>query len=124
MPLSEHEQRLLDEMERNLYQSEGDHVTTVGAPRSRPSFTAILIGVLLGAVGVILLIVGIAVRLPILGVVGFAVLFGGTLFAIAPPLRFRVMADADSSLPATGKSTSFMDELGKRWDARGDGQDL
>jgi len=124
MPLSEHEQRLLDEMERNLYQSEGDHVTTVGAPSSHASFTAILIGVLLGAAGVVLLIVGIAVRVPLLGVVGFAVLFIGTLFAIAPPLRFRVMANPDGSSPAAPKSTSFMDELGKRWDARGDGQDL
>jgi len=124
MPLSEHEQRLLDEMERNLYQSEGDHVTTVGAPSGRASFTAILMGILFGAVGVILLIVGVAVQLPILGVVGFAVLFGGTVFAIAPPMRFRVMSGSSASSTPSGKSTSFMDELGKRWDARGDGQDM
>ena len=123
MPLSEHEQRLLDEMERNLYQSEGDHVTTVGAPRGRASFTAILIGVLLGAVGVVLLILGVAIHLPILGVVGFAVLFGGTVFAIAPPMRFRVMAAQGTGAASAPKSSNFMDELGKRWDARGEGQD-
>ncbi|MET0713865.1 MAG: DUF3040 domain-containing protein, partial [Mycetocola sp.] len=30
MPLSEQEQRLLDEMERNLYRNDADFVSTVG----------------------------------------------------------------------------------------------
>jgi len=89
MPLSEQEQRLLDEMERSLYHNEADDVSTVGA-RGKAGYTAILIGVLIGVAGVALLLVGVMARQPIIGLVGFAVMFGGTLFAIAPPQRFRV----------------------------------
>ncbi|MBN9606741.1 MAG: DUF3040 domain-containing protein [Actinomycetales bacterium] len=89
MPLSEQEQRLLDEMERSLYHSDADDVSTVGV-RGKAGYTAILLGVLAAVVGVAGLLVGVVIRQPIVGLIGFAVMFGGTLFAIAPPQRFRV----------------------------------
>lgn len=89
MPLSEQEQRLLDEMERSLYHSDADDVSTVGS-RGKAGYTAILLGVVAAVAGVALLLVGVIVRQPIIGLVGFAVMFGGTLFAVAPPQRFRV----------------------------------
>lgn len=124
MPLSEQEQRLLDEMERSLYQSDGDDVTTVGAPRGRASFSAILIGVIAGVVGIALLLVGVVAQFPIVGIVGFAVMFGGALFAVAPPLRFRVLATpAAGGRPARPPRSSFMDSLGERWDRRNEERD-
>ncbi|MEO5919865.1 MAG: DUF3040 domain-containing protein, partial [Pseudolysinimonas sp.] len=54
MPLSEHEQRLLDEMERSLYHNEADDVTTVGGGRARPNYTAIALGIIAGVVGIAL----------------------------------------------------------------------
>ena len=59
MPLSEHEQRLLDEMERSLYHSEADDVTTVGGGRARPNYTAIALGIIAGVIGIALLLVGV-----------------------------------------------------------------
>lgn len=118
MPLSEQEQRLLDEMERSLYNNEADQVTTVGASRGRASFTAILIGVIAGVVGVALLVTGLMVAQPIVGIVGFVVMFGGALFAIAPPLRFRVFAAGSHARPAA--RAGFMDSLNERWDRRSD----
>lgn len=116
MPLSEQEQRLLEEMERSLYSSEGDDVTTVGR-RGRPNYTAIVLGVIAGIVGVVLLIVGVSIRQPIVGVLGFAVMFGGALFAIAPPRRFTVaVPDAGGGRRRGG----FMDSLNERWDRRAD----
>ncbi len=85
MPLSEQEQRLLDEMERSLYHNEADVVTTVGARRGRASYTAILLGVLAAIAGIALLIVGVVVRQPWVGVLGFVIMFAGVVFAIAPP---------------------------------------
>lgn len=124
MPLSEHEQRLLEEMERGLYRSEGDHVTTVGASTGRASFTAIVIGVIGVVLGIALLVIGIAAQLPVLGIIGFAVMFGGAVFAIAPPLRFRVLGELGSSNRMNASQRSgIMDSLGERWDRRGDGRD-
>jgi len=92
MPLSEQEQRLLDEMERSLYHHDADDVTTVGE-RGRASYGALAIAIIAGVVGLVLLIVGVVVRQPIIGVVGFAAMFGGALLAIAPPRRFTVPRD-------------------------------
>lgn len=86
MPLSEQEQRLLDEMERSLYHNDADYVATVG-PRRRPNVTVVVLGVLGAVVGVVLLLVGVAFRQPVVGLLGFVAMFGGALVAIAPPRR-------------------------------------
>ncbi|HET8896906.1 MAG TPA: DUF3040 domain-containing protein [Protaetiibacter sp.] len=90
MPLSEQEQRLLDEMERNLYHSEADDVTTVGARRGRANGTAIVIASAGILVGLALLVTGVVIRQPLVGVLGFAAMFAGVVLVVAPPLRFTV----------------------------------
>ena len=87
MPLSEHEQRLLDEMERSLYHSEADDVTTVGAGRVRANYTAIALGVIAGAVGIVLLLAGVISRVPLIGLLGFAVMFGGVALGGEPLMK-------------------------------------
>ena len=120
MPLSEHEQRLLDEMERSLYHSEADDVTTVGGGRARPNYTAIALGIIAGVIGIALLLVGVVSRLAVIGLVGFAIMFAGALLAIAPPRRLSV--DRGRSGGAT-RRPSFMDSLNERWDRRSDGDE-
>jgi hypothetical protein len=115
MPLSEQEQRLLDEMERSLYHHDADDVAKVGA-RGRATYTAIALGIIAGVVGLVLLIVGVIVRQPLVGVVGFAVMFVGALLAFAPPRRLTVAR-------ATPRRQSFMDSLGERWEQRRDPED-
>ena len=83
MPLSEQEQRLLDEMERGLYHNDADDVTTVGGRRGRANSTAILLGLIGLVAGVALLIVGVMVRLPVVGVIGFVAMFAGALLLTA-----------------------------------------
>jgi len=90
MPLSEQEQRLLDEMERNLYHSEADDVTTVGARRGRANGTAILIAAAGILIGLGLLVTGVVIRQPLVGLLGFAAMFAGVVLVVAPPLRFTV----------------------------------
>ena len=90
MPLSEQEQRLLDEMERSLYHNEADDVTTVGARRGRANATAIVLAALGLGIGLALLVVGVVIRQPIVGIAGFAVMFAGVVLVVAPPLRFTV----------------------------------
>ncbi|HXR44294.1 MAG TPA: DUF3040 domain-containing protein [Pseudolysinimonas sp.] len=122
MPLSEQEQRLLDEMERSLYHNDADDVTTVGARRGRSSYTAILIGLLGAVAGIVLLLVGVGIRQPVVGILGFAVMFAGVVFAVAPPRRLTVPADAPRSAGRKPRQ-SFMDSLNERWERRNDDQE-
>ncbi|MDM4763076.1 DUF3040 domain-containing protein [Galbitalea sp. SE-J8] len=129
MPLSEQEQRLLDEMERNLYQNDAAFVASVGGAR-RASARSIALGVVVALVGVVVLIVGVVVQQPLVGVLGFVVMFGGVLLAVAPPRRLSRAGVAASarrtstgSRPATTSSAGFMDRLGERWDRRREGDE-
>ena len=90
MPLSEQEQRLLDEMERSLYHNEADDVTTVGAHRGRANATAIVLAAAGLLIGLALLVVGVVIRQPLVGIAGFAVMFAGVVLVVAPPMRLTV----------------------------------
>ncbi|MBW8870801.1 MAG: DUF3040 domain-containing protein [Leifsonia sp.] len=120
MPLSDEEQRLLEEMERSLYHNDADDVTTVGARRGRPNYTAVALGIIAGVVGIGLLVVGVVSRLPIVGLIGFVVMFIGALLAIAPPRRLTVEHSAPARPGAPRKRASFMDSLNERWERRTD----
>lgn len=90
MPLSEQEQRLLDEMERSLYHSDADDVATVGATRGRANGTAIVLAATALIIGIALLVTGVVIRQPLVGLLGFAAMFAGVVLVVAPPLRFTV----------------------------------
>jgi hypothetical protein len=125
MPLSEQEQRLLDEMERSLYQNDADFVASVGgAGRGRMSYSSLVAGILLAVGGVVVLVAGVVFRQPLIGVLGFALMFAGVLVAIGSPRRAAAHNLGSASMgarSATGrrpKSASFMDRLNERWDKR------
>lgn len=126
MPLSEHEQRLLDEMERNLYQNDADFVAAVGSRRGRTNYRAIVLGVLVAIAGLAVLVTGVILRQPVVGIAGFVLMLGGVVVAMRPA------RGASEELPdlgtnprptrGTNPSTGFMDRLNERWDNRGDGR--
>lgn len=123
MPLSEQEQRLLEEMERSLYHNDADFVASVGATRLRPNYRSIALGVLLAVAGIVALIAGVALQQLWLGILGFAVMFTGVLVALSPSRSVR----RSSQRPAAARSTKskrsdqgFMDRLNDRWDRRQD----
>lgn len=89
MPLSEHEQRLLEQIERALYAEDPKFASTVRGGRLRkPTRRRRLQGVALFVVGLVMLVVGIAVPqlwllgLPVLSVVGFLAMLGGAVLAV------------------------------------------
>lgn len=123
MPLSEQEQRLLDEMERSLYHNDADFVASVGgARRVRPNYTALVGGVLLAVLGVAALVTGVVIQLPVVGVLGFAVMFAGVLVALGRQRRGNAGSAAFPRAARgpgrTGGRMSFMDRVNQRWDRR------
>ncbi len=84
MPLSEHEQRMLEQMERALYAEDPGFAATIRdtpGPSSRARRGAGL-GVLIAAVGVIAMIGGLVANIPLVSVLGFVGLLTGTYTAI------------------------------------------
>lgn len=131
MPLSEQEQRLLEEMERSLYQNDSDFVARVTRRQGRPSYTSITLGVLGALAGVAVVIVGLVLRQPLIGILGFVVMLAGVLFALRPGMRAPKAkapraggpASGGASRPSAGGGTgggSFMDRMNDRWDKRND----
>ena len=132
MPLSEHEQRLLDEMERELYEHDATFAAKVdraSGVRARSPYQFVVIGLLLALVGVAVLIGGVVVKGPALGIAGFIVMFVGVVVAIRRPKRPAVhdvpptMHPGSSSHGSRRASSGFMDRMNDRWDKRQRDQD-
>lgn len=120
MALSEHEQRLLEEMERGLYASEADSLDTSRASGGGPSYRAIVIGSLIILAGVGVLIGGVAGGLTWLGLIGFVLMLGGALFMFDP--RNRVQSGTKvAGERAPRERTSYADRAERRWEERMDG---
>ena len=126
MPLSEQEQRLLDEMERHLMNKDAD---VVSAPREGQSlsYRNIVYGTVLVLLGLGGLIVGVSTSLIVVGVIAFLVMVAGVVLAVTPaktpasPVAGPSGAAAGASAPSkksSGASSSFMDRMNDRWDRR------
>jgi hypothetical protein len=124
MPLSEHEQRLLDEMERNLYQNDADFVEPVVAP-GRFDVAMLTIGALVAVVGLGAVLFGVIIQQPLVGVLGFVVMLVGVLIAMrrgAGTGASQTAAAAPSAGPRAA-APGFMDRLEDRWQRRLDERD-
>lgn len=122
MPLSEQEQRLLDEMERHLMRNDADVVSAPGDGRTL-SYRNLVYGAVLVLLGLGGLVVGVATQLIAVGVVGFIVMLGGVVLAVTParglgrgPAGVEASMPTASAKPASG--ASFMDRMNERWDKR------
>lgn len=95
MPLSDHEQRMLDQIESALYAEDPKFASSVrGGHLRTPSTRRRLQGVGLFVLGLAMLVGGVAVKatmvggFPALSVLGFVVMFAGVVFAVTgPPAR-------------------------------------
>ena len=135
MPLSEHEQRLLEQMEKALYAEDPKFATSLQSRGGAASRSRAALGVLaiLGGLGIVL--AGMAIPLAILGVVGFAVMLAGAvLIYFAFTRRSSAAEDAEEGTddaPAAAPSAAgekqgrrpsgFMDRMEERWRKRADG---
>jgi hypothetical protein len=134
MPLSDHEQRMLDQIESALYAEDPKFASSVrGGTLRAPSTRRRLQGAALFVVGLAMLVAGIAFRatwigdsLPILSVFGFLLMFGGVVYAITGPrvAGGRDRTPSDSGAPRTkrakGAGGSFTSRMEDRFRRRFD----
>lgn len=125
MPLSEQEQRLLDEMERHLMSNDTD---VVSAPSRALSYRNIVLGSIMVLAGLGALVVGVSIGFNTgflgiaIGVLGFVLMVGGVVFAVTPTRGAVATAPSASarSKPRGPRASgsSFMDRMNERWDRR------
>lgn len=125
MALSDHEQRLLEEMERQLYKSEADVLSPAEGQVRRPQYRAIVIGVVAAIAGIAVLILAVILNVLLLGMAGFVVMLVGVLFIFSPKQQ-QVAADSASGDQKSSKarsrsSQSFASRMEQRWQERGEG---
>jgi hypothetical protein len=133
VPLSEHEQRLLEQIERALLAEDPKFASTVRSadPRHHVRRRMIVAGLvfLAGAGLMIAGVVGIkganVLGIPLVGVAGFLVMFGAVLYGVTSYRRgtgvepLRVVGGTRTARPRARKG-GFADRLEDRWRRRAD----
>jgi len=142
VPLSEHEQRLLDQIERALYQDDPKFASTVRQTDLRTHMKRRLVkAALVLTLGFALLLTGVVVSQPLVGIAGFGVMVlalllamtawkrmgqGGPVAAPAQPADPRPGSRPNRPKPARGSGSGgggVMGRLEERWKRRWDERD-
>jgi hypothetical protein len=122
MPLSEQEQRLLDEMERHLLHNDADVVSAPSGDRTL-SYRNLVYGALLVLAGIGGLVAGVIIGDQwgiVVGVIGFAAMLAGVMVAVTPVRRPASTVQTERPAAKRPESASFMDRMNDRWDRRHD----
>ena len=135
MPLSEHEQRLLEQMERALYAEDPKFASSLRGKDPRSTFRrSVLISSVGFLAGVVLLMTGLVQQTPLVSVVGFVVMLGSAFFALTSYRRVAggaqlgvvdgagtARAPRKSAGPKAAKDRRrLMERLEERWNRRRD----
>ncbi|MDN5688851.1 MAG: DUF3040 domain-containing protein [Brachybacterium sp.] len=128
MPLSDHEQKMLDEMERQLF-ADDPRLARAFAPTKSRRRSGRRIAIGLGGVVVGLGVLILAVSLPAiwLGVIAFIGMLAGAVYAVTTPSSSSQEGPSDSggggggsgpSTPRGDDGGTFMSKLEARWEKR------
>ncbi|MCT1386172.1 DUF3040 domain-containing protein [Brachybacterium sp. p3-SID1565] len=126
MPLSEHEQKMLDEMERQLF-ADDPRLARAFSPSRSPRRNGRRIAIGLGGVVLGLLVLVLAVALPAvwLGVIAFIGMLAGAVYAVTSPTNSNDgdgPGDSGGTRPTTqgplDNGGTFMKKMEDRWEKR------
>ena len=140
MPLSEHEQRVLEQMEHALYAEDPRFASNLKKPaaQSRSRKRAVL-GVVVAIIGLALVLTGVFLSQIWIGGLGFGAMVLGGVWAFTPGSKtppLSVVGSAPDSSGGAGaskgmpqkkrssaprRSGTFMQRMEQRWDKRRDG---
>jgi hypothetical protein len=126
MPLSEYEQRVLEQLERDL--GSDPKLTSVMAKTSRPRgrWTFAFIGIV-GGFGVLL--AGVINQNTVIGILGFALMLASALWAMlaptkAPKAKAGAAGAKSTAAPRKAKRQGFMNRVEERFERRRDQNDF
>ena len=126
MPLSEHEQRLLEQMERALMAEDPKFATSLRHGSSGADRRRIVAGVIGALVGLAVLLAGVSTNIVPLGVFGFIVMLA-SVFLIVAGIRHGAptakpaeasAAPTSASAPKQSSKGGFMARFEHRWQER------
>ncbi len=125
MPLSEHEQRLFDQIEQSLAK---DPKFASAVRASDPKFHAkrrVIAAVFLGLIGLAVVVYGAISKISLIGVAGFVVMLGAAAFGmqavrVARGVPLKSVGGTASRMPKR-RRLSFVDRLEDRWRNRPEG---
>jgi Protein of unknown function (DUF3040) len=124
VPLSENEQRLLEQMERALYAEDPKWASAMrGAVRRSSNARRLLLGIGGVVLGLVLLLVGVAQQMVIVGIIGFVVMLAGFAYTVSSRKRpgpSGVVSRSGGVRPVSParRRSSFMQRLEERWERR------
>ncbi|MFK0153921.1 DUF3040 domain-containing protein [Streptomyces sp. NPDC090499] len=126
MPLSEHEQRMLEQMERALYAEDPKFATALEGSGLRTYTRRRVYQAVAGfLVGIALLIAGMVVQQVWVSVVGFLVMLGCAVLAVTGWRKAPKPGEQPAGPQARRQSRpkrSMMDRIEERWQRRRDEQ--
>ncbi|MEV7385057.1 DUF3040 domain-containing protein [Streptomyces sp. NPDC091215] len=127
MPLSEHEQRMLEQMERALYAEDPKFATALEGNGLRTYTRRRVYQAAAGfLVGIALLIAGVAAQQIWVSVVGFLVMLGCAVLAVTgwrkAPKPGEQPAAGSQARSQSRPKRSMMDRIEERWQRRRDEQ--
>jgi hypothetical protein len=135
VPLSDHEQRLLEQMERALYQEDPKFASSLRSGRSGGiDRKKIALGVFGVALGLVTVVAGVALSQTIIGVLGFVLMIAGAFWAWLGSRGSTGQSGEGEEqgspsagpapapkAPREGQSSPFMSKMEERWRRRREG---
>ncbi len=139
MPLSEHEQRVLEQMEHALYAEDPRFASNLKKPAVQTrSRRRALLGVIVAVIGLALVLAGVFTSQIWLGGIGFGAMVLGGTWALTPggttpplsvvggketsagPQGATKAGPGNKKKSPPGRSGTFMQRMEQRWDKRRD----
>ncbi len=122
MPLSDHEQKMLDMMEQQLAAEDPKFASQMqGSGLAALQRRRWIVGVVGALAGLGLVLVGINTTMWV-GAIGFALMVAAVAFAATPPRKARLgVVQQDGGVQAKGRGkrkSSLIDRLDERWERR------
>jgi hypothetical protein len=115
MPLSEYEQRVLEQLERDLGADPKLNSAMAKASRPRGRWTLAVVGILAG-LGT--LVAGVVTQLTLLGIAGFALMLGAALWGMLAPAKKSPATGSKTTGKQAAPKDGFMRRVEERFDRR------
>ncbi len=126
MPLSDHEQRLLEQMEQALYAEDPKFASALRGSDLRNHYRRRAVKAVIGFIlGVVLLMAGAIFKAPPVSVIGFVIMLTAALFGLSSwkrtPRAGELRTTSGPSGPSRQKAkpkSSMMERIEERWRRR------